>query len=167
MNRSPITAAIAIALVVSVGALSGCSDDTATAATAKSAPDSSTEPVVREGLGETAPVNAPGQTLHLQRVTIAAGAKLGEHFHEGTQVAHVESGTLTYNMVSGTVVVTDANGVSTSFTGPTVVTVQAGSSLVETPDVVHFGANDGDEPVVIVLAALLADGAPLATPTGG
>jgi quercetin dioxygenase-like cupin family protein len=162
MTRSRTAArCAALLLAVSATALSACSDDLVIAA----AP-ASTDAIVRQPLGEAAPGNARGQTLFLQRVTIAPGAQLAEHFHEGTQVAHVESGTLTYNMVSGTVVVTAADGAATSFTGPTVVTIEAGSWLVETPDVVHFGSNAGTEPVVISLAALLADGAPLATPTG-
>src|SRR5437879_6558152 len=53
--------------------------------------------VTRTPLGEASPANAPGQKLYLQRVTIAPHAKLAEHFHQGTQVARVISGTLTYN----------------------------------------------------------------------
>jgi len=61
--------------------------------------------VTRTPLGEASPANAPGQKLYLQQVTIAPHAKLAEHFHQGTQVARVISGTLTYNIVSGTAAV--------------------------------------------------------------
>lgn len=122
--------------------------------------------VTRTPLGEAAPANAPGQQLYLQRVTIAPHAKLAEHFHQGTQVARVVSGTLTYNIVSGTAAVTRADGKPEDVAGPTKVLLQPGDSLVETTSLVHYGANDTSTPVVIELAALLQQGAPLATPVG-
>ncbi|MDP1805779.1 MAG: hypothetical protein Q8K72_11470, partial [Acidimicrobiales bacterium] len=60
--------------------------------------------VTRVRLGQASPANAPGQTMYLERVTIAPGARLTEHFHQGTQVARVVSGVLTYNIISGTAV---------------------------------------------------------------
>lgn len=67
-------------------------------------------------------------------------------------------------MISGTVDITRLDGSTESVTGPGVTEIRTGESVVEPTDAVHYGANDGDEPVVIVLAALIADGAPLATP---
>jgi hypothetical protein len=122
--------------------------------------------VTRTPLGEASPANAPGQQLYLQQVTIAPHAKLAEHFHQGTQVARVISGTLTYNIVSGTAAVTRANGKTEDASGPNKVLLQPGDSLLETSSLVHFGANDTGTPVVIELAALLEQGAPLATPVG-
>jgi hypothetical protein len=122
--------------------------------------------VTRTPLGEATPANAPGQTLYLQQVTIAPRAKLPEHFHQGTQVARVISGTLTYNIVSGTAAVSRANGKTEAVPGPAKVLLHPGDSLVETASLVHYGANDTNAPVVIELAALLAQGAPLATPVG-
>jgi hypothetical protein len=122
--------------------------------------------VTRTPFGEAAPANAPGQKLYLQQVTIAPHAKLPEHFHQGTQVARVISGTLTYNIVSGTAAVTRANGAAESVDGPNNVLLQPGDSLVETASLVHYGANDTNTPVVIELAALLEQGAPLATSVG-
>src|SRR5204863_9823399 len=101
---------------------------------------------------------------YLQQVTIAPHAKLAEHFHQGTQVARVISGVLTYNIVSGTAVVTRANGKAEDVPGPNKVLLRPGDALVETRALIHFGANDTDKPVVIELAALLEQGAPLATP---
>ena len=152
---------LALALVV-VGAVlaAGCSTGSDSGgATAQAA---SAEPVVRDRWGATNPGNAPGQELYLEQVTIAPGARLATHYHQGTQVAHVVSGELTYNIVRGSATVLRADGPE-EVAGPTVVVLRAGDGVVETPDVVHYGANDGDEPVVIVLAALLADGAPMAT----
>jgi uncharacterized RmlC-like cupin family protein len=120
--------------------------------------------VTRTPLGEATPANAPGQTMYLQEVTIAPHAKLATHYHQGTQVAHVISGTLTYNIVSGSVAVTRSGGRTEDVSGPTTVLLQPGDALVETRTLVHFGANDTDKPVVIELAALLEQGAPLATP---
>jgi hypothetical protein len=122
--------------------------------------------VTRIPLGEANPANAPGQTMYLQQVTIAPHAKLPEHFHQGTQVARVISGVLTYNIVSGTAAVTRASGKTEDVSGPNTVLLQPGDALVETSSLVHFGANDTDRPVVIELAALLQQGAPLATPVG-
>jgi len=154
------TIAVALGVVLAVGAAGGCANDDE--ASAGSASPAAAESVVRDRLGVTNPGNAPGQALFLERVTIAPGARLSTHYHEGTQVAHVVSGELTYNIVRGTATVLRADGEEVA-TGPTVVVLKAGDGVVETPEVVHYGANDGDEPVVIVLAALLADGAPLAT----
>jgi len=122
--------------------------------------------VIRAPLGEAAPANAPGQTLYLQQVTISPHAKLPEHFHQGTQVARVISGVLTYNIVSGSATVTRANGKTETDSAPNKILLEPGDSLVETSDLAHFGANDTDKPVVIELTALLEQGAPLATPVG-
>lgn len=116
-------------------------------------------------LAETEPANAPGQTLYLQEVTIAPGAELPQHFHQGTQVAAVRSGVLTYDIVSGTAAVTRKGGGTEQIAGPRIITLEPGDSLTETRDLVHYGSNQGDEPVVITVAALLRDGAPLATPS--
>jgi hypothetical protein len=63
--------------------------------------------------------------------------------------------------------VTRANGKTEDASGPNnKVLLQPGDSLVETSSLVHFGANDTAKPVVIELAALLEQGAPLATPIG-
>ncbi len=122
--------------------------------------------ITRQALGEAAPANAPGQELYLQRVTIAPGAKLVEHFHQGTQVARVESGVLTYDIASGSATVVHANGKSETVAAPKTVKLRPRESLVETQGLVHHGSNAGKKPVVIELAALLQQGAPLATPVG-
>jgi len=124
------------------------------------------EPIQRTVYGPTAPANAPGQELTLQRITIAPGAKLPEHFHEGTQVATVRAGVLTYNVVSGTVQVTRVDGSTSLVTGPRVIRLRTGDAVVETESLVHYGANTGKQPAVIEIAALIRAGAALATPVG-
>jgi hypothetical protein len=123
-------------------------------------------PITRTVYGTAAPDNAPGQSLSLQQVVIAPGAKLTEHFHEGTQLATVRAGVLTYDVVSGSVLVTRAGAKTTRAFGPGVVKLHMGDTIVENESLVHFGANRAKVPVVIELAALLHDGAPLSTPVG-
>ncbi|HEY8218157.1 MAG TPA: cupin domain-containing protein [Acidimicrobiia bacterium] len=120
--------------------------------------------ITRTILAQTAPDNAPRQELYLEEVKIAPKAKLGTHYHDGTQIAHVTSGVLTYNIVSGTASVTRADGSAEEATGPTTIRLRPGDSVAETKAVVHYGANKGTKPVVILIAALLAEDAPLATP---
>jgi quercetin dioxygenase-like cupin family protein len=155
-----VAASVVLTVLVST-ALAGCGDDDGDAAAGAEVTE-----VTRTELAEAAPEGAPGQVLYLQEVTIPPGEQLAEHFHQGTQLATVRSGTLTYNLVRGTVDITRAGGEQEEATGPSTVELEAGDSIVERETVVHFGANDGDEPVVITLAALLESGAPMATPTG-
>ena len=153
----------AVALVTTtcgIGIMFGAS---AAGAASSSSPK---EPIQRTVYGQIAPENAPGQELTLQQVTIAPGAKLPEHFHQGTQLATIRAGVLTYNVVSGTAHVTRADGATKSVTGPGVVRLRTGDALVENQSLVHYGANNGKQPVVIELAALLRAGAPLSTPVG-
>ena len=158
--RAAIRSGVCVVAFATMLGLSSCGSSSSNASDA-SVP---VPQVVREALAQATPANAPGQTLYLQDVTIPAGTKLGTHLHEGTQVAHVRSGVLTYDIVSGVAVVTRADGKVENFTGPQVITLNPSDAITETEQLIHFGANDGDVPVVITLAALLRDGAPVATP---
>ena len=40
----------------------------------------------------------------------------------------------------------------------------AGEWVIEQPQVIHFGANNGDRPVVILLATLFTNGSPPSIP---
>jgi len=153
----------------SAAAQTTTSTTTATSTTSTSTTGSgarSNTGITRADLGSTAPANAPGQELYLQRVTIAPGAKLPEHFHQGTQVARILSGVLTYDIASGTAAVTRSDGTTETVKAPATVTLERGDGLVETQGLVHHGSNQGKKPVVIELASLLAAGAPLSTPVG-
>jgi quercetin dioxygenase-like cupin family protein len=127
---------------------------------------SSSNGITRTAMGQAQPANAPGQELYLQRVTIAPGAKLPEHYHQGTQVAHVTAGVLTYDIASGTATVTRTGGKTETVTGPATVKLRTGDGVIETQGLEHHGSNTGRKPVVIELAALLQEGAPLSTPVG-
>jgi quercetin dioxygenase-like cupin family protein len=105
----------------------------------------------------------------LSRVTVPAGVQLALHHHLGTQIAHVEAGTLTYTVRQGTAVVWEGE----SDQQPRKVrTVHAGQSarlqpeqwIVEQPSDLHEAANRGSAPVVLYIATLLRTGAPPSTP---
>lgn len=141
----------------------GASPQPATAASPAAAVSPAAEPVVREILARTTnPPGAPGYDLTLVRYTIAPGAELPPHIHPGIQMASIESGTLTYRILSGTVVVhrrVDGTGTPAgveTVTGPTVIELGPGDAVVEDRTMLHFGANETDAPVVI-LAALITD----------
>jgi quercetin dioxygenase-like cupin family protein len=123
----------------------------------------------REALAEsTKPKGAKGRTLGLSKVVIPAGAKLALHRHEGTQIAHIATGTLSYTVRNGKVRVRrgpaeDPEFVRTIKAGQT-GRIKAGQWIVEQPSDIHRAANDGQEKIVIYLATLLRSGAPASTP---
>jgi quercetin dioxygenase-like cupin family protein len=115
------------------------------------------------------PAGGRGRTLALSRVTIPAHTRLELHRHPGTQIAYVQKGTLTYTVRKG--VVNVYRGAADQ--GPRVVrrvaagqmgAVRAGEWVIERPRVVHFGANEGDRPVLILLATLFRNGSPASIP---
>jgi quercetin dioxygenase-like cupin family protein len=125
---------------------------------------------VRSALAQTTRVQgAPKRELVLSKVVIPAGARLALHHHLGTQVAHIQSGVLTYTVRSGSVVVRRGESdlspktVRTIKAGQT-AGIKAGQWIVEQPSDIHEAANRGSTPVVIYLATLLKKGAPPATP---
>ena len=120
---------------------------------------------IRNALAETSKVQgAPQRTLVLSRVEVEPGAQLALHHHLGTQVAHIEAGTLTYTVRSGSAVVkkgeSDQNPkvVRTIKAGQT-APIRTGQWIVEQPSDIHEAANRGTTPVVIYLATLLKAGA--------
>lgn len=126
--------------------------------------------VKREALAATSEVKAAkGRSLGLSRVIVPAGAELALHRHQGTQVAYVQSGVLTYHVESGSVRVLDGSPDE----DPTVVRkidsgetgkIRAGEWIVEQPTDVHSAANKGKKRVKIYLSTLLRTGAPPSTP---
>jgi len=117
------------------------------------------------------PVGAKGRTLGLSRVTIPPHVQLGLHHHAGTQIAYIQKGTLTYFVKTGTVRVYRGAAdqhprvvrrVTAGHSGK----VFAGEWVIEQPHVIHFGANNGSTPVVILLATLFTNGSPPSIPVG-
>jgi quercetin dioxygenase-like cupin family protein len=125
---------------------------------------------VRNALAQTSAVKgAPDRTMVLSRVEVEPGAKLALHHHLGTQISHIEAGTLTYTVRRGSAVVREGESdqqprrVRTIAAGET-ARIRPGQWLVEQPSDIHEAANRGRTPVVIYLATLLKTGAPPATP---
>lgn len=159
-------------LVLTAALMAGCgSDSTASrpaaspTTTAASSP-TTTVAVQKDVLGtEVDPPGALGRTLTLIRYTIAPGAKLAAHVHPGVQLASIQSGSLSYTVVSGTASVRRAPaGTTEEVTGPANITLGQGDSVIEKGDMVHFGANTTGAPVVIVATLLTEDGQDLAVP---
>lgn len=129
------------------------------------------EPVVRESLAESNnPRGATDRVLGLSRVTVQPGAELALHHHEGTQIARIEQGTLSYTVESGEVRVKagdpgagTAELIQTVEAGET-AKIRAGQWIVEQPSDIHRAANRGKREIVIYLATLLRKGAPPSTP---
>ncbi len=126
-------------------------------------------PVTVTAFGPTAPANAPGQSLYLVRYEIAPATRLKPHHHEGTQIGMVESGELTYHVLTGAVPVYRHGADGAPVHDRTVVAgavdrLTAGEWVVEEPDDHHWAANEGTAPLVIYTATFLREGAPLATP---
>ncbi len=125
---------------------------------------------VRTPLAQSTKVKgAAGKTLGLSRVTIPAGGSIALHHHEGTQVAFIQRGILTYTVKSGSVTVMkgpadDAKAVRKIGSGQT-GKIKAGQWIVEQPSTIHQAANNGSSAVVIYLATLLKTGAPPSSPT--
>lgn len=124
----------------------------------------------RDAMAQSGTVaGAPGRELVLSRVTVPPGAALPLHRHRGTQVARVESGTLTYTVREGEVTVRRGQSDSSprvvrTIAAGTTAPIRAGEWIVEQPSAIHRAENRGSEPVVIYLATLLEAGAPPATP---
>jgi AraC-like protein len=102
-------------------------------------------------------------------VTIPARTALAPHRHPGYQIAYIERGTLTYTVRTGVVRIyrgaADASPrlVDTIRAGET-GRVRAREWVVERQGDVHFGANRGRRPVVILLATLFTTGSPASIP---
>ncbi|HET8930223.1 MAG TPA: cupin domain-containing protein [Acidimicrobiales bacterium] len=179
-----IRSAFVCVLSVTVLTFAGCgssSDDTASkgvtttaevssnsiVAPGESPTTTSTTVAVRsEVLGDLVdPPGGDGSTLSLVRYHIAPGAKLTPHIHPGVQMARIESGTLTYTIESGTALVRRAGTeADTEVSGPTTITLEAGDTVIERGDMVHFGENRSEKPLVIIATLLTADGQELAVP---
>jgi quercetin dioxygenase-like cupin family protein len=144
------------------------SDDAAPAAgtpTTAVATATTVAPVVRDLLASDAdPPGAAGRTLSLVRYTIAPGAQLAPHVHPGVQMASIQAGSLSYTVVSGTATVKRSTGTTEAVAGPATTTLATGDAVIETGNMVHFGANTTGAPIIILAALLTETGLDLAVP---
>jgi quercetin dioxygenase-like cupin family protein len=121
--------------------------------------------VTRSVLIDATPANEPDQSLQLVRYDILPGTTLPKHIHPGTQIAYIQSGELTYTVVTGRAEIHRAAGNGTPAAtewldaGNTTV-LEPGDAVIETREMVHYGADLGTEPVVILAADLLDAGQP-------
>ncbi|MGN6694109.1 MAG: cupin domain-containing protein [Aquihabitans sp.] len=112
------------------------------------------------------PPGAAGRTLSLVRYTVPPGARLAPHHHRGVQLARITEGRLTYTVVEGTAIVRRGGAEhDTPVEGPATIVLEPGDVVTEVDGMVHFGADETDEPVVIEATLLTIDGEGLATPT--
>ncbi len=124
-------------------------------------PAASTVVAARDVLVQGSPDNANGQVLQLVRYDIPAGVVLAKHTHPGMQAAYIESGVLTYHVISGgsipiTRAAHDGTPEATEMIGPGETTeLYPGDSAVEIDGVVHYGENLGPDTVIILAATLL------------
>ncbi len=124
----------------------------------------------RQALAETdSVVGASGKTLGLSRVVVPPGTKLALHRHEGTQIARIVKGTLTYTVVSGSASLYDGEpgndaALRNEIDAGETVKVKAGQWLIEPPTDIHRAANKGRTPIVILLSTLFSNGAPPSIP---
>lgn len=144
---------VVAAVAVACGSLGGSAD-----------PSVSLPPVVRAVLGSAQPADAPEDALELVRYTIQPSTALAPHRHPGTQLALIESGTLTYTVIEGEVTVHQADGGSRVIGPGETGRIAAGEWIVEDETIVHYGANEGSEPVVILASSLLEADEPPAIP---
>jgi quercetin dioxygenase-like cupin family protein len=125
---------------------------------------------IRNALAQSSQVQgAPNRTMVLSRVEVEPGAKLALHHHLGTQIAHVEAGTLTYTVRRGSAVVRQGESDQSPRTVRTIkagqtAPIRTGQWIVEQPSDIHEAANRGSTPVVLYISTLLKAGAPSATP---
>jgi hypothetical protein len=156
--RRMLSVVVVVALLPAAGAAAH-----SLATDAQSAP-------TREALAQVVkPPGAPGRTLGLSRVTIPAHTALAPHRHPGDQIAYIDRGTLTYTVRTGVVRVyrgaADASPqLVDTIRGGQTARVDAGEWVVERQGDVHFGANRGGRPVVILLATLFTTGSPPSIP---
>lgn len=121
--------------------------------------------ITNELLVEAEPVAVSDAVLGLRRVTIMPGSAIPVHHHAGTQISTIVQGTLTYTVLSGEVEwfrASEPNAGPTLIRAGETVHLLAGDTLIENPEAIHQGGNDGEIPVVIYLSTLFPAGAPAA-----
>jgi quercetin dioxygenase-like cupin family protein len=162
MPRPTLRAPLIALALLALGAAGGA---TATASLLRA--DAPTRTILAQRVD---PQGAPDRTLLMQRVVIPAGLRLGAHTHQGDQMAEITTGTLRYTVIAGRpvrVVRPTADGapvlVRLIRPGQT-YDVRAGLAVVEPAGSAHrVRALPGDD-VVIYVASLFREGAPLSDP---
>lgn len=151
---------VLLGLIVSVGLLTV----PGVPAAQDAPPTGEAAPITLESLGSAPSPDAPGMQLVLLRATIAPGAVAPPHVHPGQLIVAVESGLVAYTIV-------DEEGESRrgQFGTPTAaevippgteVMLGPGEWIIEEPGIVHTFRNPGEEPLVLLVSALIAPDEP-------
>jgi quercetin dioxygenase-like cupin family protein len=162
VKRRPTT--LAAIFLCGMALMSG---DSSTVSLAQHATPEPSSPVAitSEVLGRTAPVTVENPELALGRVTVMPGAVLPVHYHPGSQIGVVVQGELTYTVFTGEIEwhrSDDPTGQPRMIGPGETVVVRPGDALVETPESIHQGRNNGAVPLVIYLSTLFPIDAPRA-----
>ena len=112
---------------------------------------------------------APGQTIHLVRLTFQSGAEAAAHQHPGTVVLAVAAGSLGFTLLEGSAQV--VRGAAAGATGPSEEVTEPGTDVILEPgdaifyedDVVHTARGAGDEVTTVLGTLVLTSGEPLFT----
>jgi quercetin dioxygenase-like cupin family protein len=119
--------------------------------------------IASEVFAHVAPAGVDDPELALARVTIMPGAAIPPHHHPGTQIAIVVQGDLTYEVFTGEVLLYragDHDAAPDSIAAGETALVQSGDTVVEPPESIHQGRNEGAAPITIYLSTLFPAGAP-------
>ncbi|MGH2534264.1 MAG: cupin domain-containing protein [Thermomicrobiales bacterium] len=114
-----------------------------------------------EALGSVMPTSAPEHALVFLRITMEPGASIPAHSHPGGVVLVVESGSFGTEFVQGSGTITRATTPGTpaateeSPAGAEAI-LEAGDSVAYDQDAAHTMRNAGEEPLVLLVSALLA-----------
>jgi hypothetical protein len=151
-----------LGLVVGVGLFTGPSVPAQDATPAVAAGT-----ITSEILGSIPSTDAPGMNLVLTRVTLGPGAVIPPHVHPGQVIVTVESGTLAFTVVGDGQVLRAGVGTPTAgeaIAPGTEVMLEPGVWWTEGSDGAHTARNPGDEPTVLLIAALVAADQPFRLP---
>jgi mannose-6-phosphate isomerase-like protein (cupin superfamily) len=114
-----------------------------------------------ESLGAIEPAIIEGWNLVALRITMEPGAEIAGHSHPGPVVLVVESGVFVTEFIHGSGTITRAAvdgtpaATETAETG-VAVTLNPGDSVAYDQTAGHTMVNGGDEPLVLLVSALLA-----------
>lgn len=112
-----------------------------------------------EFINEGEPETASGQSLVLWRVILTDEGEIPAHMHPGTTILTVESGSLSWTLLAGTVQVARPGAALEQVTeAGTEIIVDPGASLFYNADVVHSARGVGGVPASVLIASLFETG---------
>lgn len=114
-------------------------------------------------LGKSLPAASEGQALVSARITIQPGGGFDAHTHPGTVNAYIDSGEFTFTLLDDShemAITRGDTGEAEPLTPNEPILLNAGDSFVET-GMVHEAWNFGDEPVVVLVTAIIDAELPL------